>query len=64
MRKKITLRNYKKALKSIEDHITADKKDAQPMLDELNDMLDNLRSNDYFGTEGQNDPRGDGRDDW
>lgn len=62
-RKKVTLRNYKKVLKNIEDHITEDKKDAQPMIDELNDMLDNLRSNDYFGTEGQLDPRGDGRDD-
>lgn len=28
----------------------------------LNDLLDDLRRNDFFGTEGQLDPRGDHRD--
>lgn len=27
----------------------------------FNAMLDELRSDDFFGTEGQNDPRGDDR---
>ena len=28
----------------------------------FNDMLDELRSDDFFGTEGELDPRGDNRD--
>lgn len=28
----------------------------------FDDMLDNLHDEDYFGTEGQSDPRGDRRD--
>jgi hypothetical protein len=27
----------------------------------FDEMLDNLKDNDFFGTEGQNDPRGDNR---
>jgi hypothetical protein len=30
---------------------------------EVNTMLNMLNEEDCFGTEGQNDPRGDGRDD-
>jgi chorismate mutase len=40
-------------------------RDAQAFSDALDEMLDELRSNDGFGTEAQSDPRGDGRDgDW
>jgi hypothetical protein len=28
----------------------------------FNDMLDELRADDFFGTEGELDPRGDNRD--
>lgn len=36
--------------------------DAEIILEELNNMLDDMRDNDFFGTEGQLDPRGDGRE--
>lgn len=39
--------------------------DADVYAAELDDMLDNLRDNDFFGTEGADDPRGDFRaGDW
>ena len=39
------------------------KVDAAHFVNSLDDMLDEIRSNDGFGTEAQRDPRGDGRDD-
>lgn len=36
--------------------------DATMWQDAVNDMLDELRCSDFFGTEGQCDPRGDNRD--
>lgn len=39
------------------------KEDAAHFVNGLDDMLDEIRSNDGFGTEAQRDPRGDGRDD-
>lgn len=35
--------------------------DAQSLCDPLNSVLEELASDDFFGTERQNDPRGDGR---
>jgi hypothetical protein len=32
-------------------------------INKINGMLDDMRDDDEFGTEGQCDPRGDGRDD-
>jgi hypothetical protein len=32
------------------------------LIDDLNKFLDELRDDDFFGTEGQCDPRGDNRD--
>lgn len=62
--KKITGKNYKKVLKNIETQISeGDNDERQCWFETLNEMLDELLSNDFFGTEGQNDPRGDHRDD-
>lgn len=38
------------------------KKDRRAAIDTLNAVLDRLLSEDFFGTEGQNDPRGDHRE--
>lgn len=38
-----------------------DKGDLEVRAEELETMLQGLAENDYFGTELQNDPRGDGR---
>lgn len=43
----------------------ADPQDAEMLAESLEPMLNDLRSQDAFGTEAQTDPRGDGRDgDW
>jgi len=39
-----------------------DPDDAEGIAEALDAMLDDLRGYDFFGTEGQNDPRGDFRD--
>lgn len=39
-----------------------DKSLTKEFLKEFNDWLDEYASNDFFGTEGQLDPRGDQRD--
>ena len=41
---------------------SASKDEKKFWIEELNKWLDELRDNDFFGTEGQNDPRGDNRD--
>ena len=41
---------------------TADVVDCEVFISELNLLLNNLCGDDYFGTEGQLDPRGDHRD--
>lgn len=38
-----------------------DKGDEKIIAESFNAMLDDLASDDFFGTEGQNDPRGDRR---
>lgn len=38
------------------------KKDRRRAVNTLNEVLDSLVSEDFFGTEGQNDPRGDHRE--
>lgn len=39
-----------------------DKKELDQLAVEFNEWMDNLFGEDYFGTEGQLDPRGDHRD--
>ena len=43
------------------DMIMDDDKDAEIIAEELENMLDELHDKDFFGTEGQTDPRGDHR---
>jgi hypothetical protein len=64
MKTKITARNFKKVLENIIKQFeeAKEKQVRQLWIDDLNDMLDNMRDNDFFGTEGQCDPRGDNRD--
>lgn len=61
--KKVNGKNYKKVLEAITRQISESENDErQVWFESLNEMLDELHSNDFFGTEGQNDPRGDHRD--
>lgn len=43
------------------DMIMDDDGDAEIIAEELDLMLDGLKSKDFFGSEAQTDPRGDGR---
>lgn len=58
-KKKMTRRN---AVKVVEAVLKLDKELAQEIMSVWNDALDVLAAQDAFGTEGQNDPRGDNRD--
>lgn len=49
-------------LQSLERMVRYDGFDAKIIRERLDVMLDDLRDEDFFGTEGQNDPRGDGRE--
>ena len=62
-KKKVTVKNFKKVLENIAKMFEEgkEKEVRQIWIDDLNDMLDNMRDNDFFGTEGQCDPRGDNR---
>ena len=42
--------------------VLEDESNADVLREELDSMLDTLRDDDFFGTEGQCDPRGDGRE--
>jgi hypothetical protein len=61
--KKATVKNFKKvALNMIEMFEKEDNKQCKKFwVDSLNTMLDDMMSGDFFGTEGQCDPRGDNR---
>jgi hypothetical protein len=58
-RKKLTARNARKVLDAV---LAMDKADRDEVLTSWNQALDDLRAEDFFGTEAQNDPRGDGRE--
>lgn len=60
MSKKLTKKN---AMKVMEKILKLPKDDQKEVLEALNEVLDELRCQDFFGTEGQLDPRGDGRED-
>jgi hypothetical protein len=51
----------KRVLERIMDNVEQDKDFARYMVDELENTLDGWHMDDGFGTEGQNDPRGDFR---
>ncbi len=59
--KKLNRKNARAVLLTIADRIGKDSDDAAVYIEELNAMLDDLLSQDFFGTEGQGDPRGDHR---
>ena len=62
MAKKVTLRNMETGLAELVVMAKKDKEDGRAISDALNQMLDDLLDQDFFGTEGQLDPRGDHRD--
>lgn len=59
-RPKLNLKTWAKTLERIKE---LDKADQKVIFEVLNNALDDLRFADFFGTEAQNDPRGDGRED-
>lgn len=58
---KMTKKNADEVLERIGDLIRNDKDAAKILLYQMNEMLDGLLGADFFGTEGQLDPRGDRR---
>ena len=54
-------KRIKRVLERIMDNVDRDKDFARYMLDELENTLDQWHMDDGFGTEGQDDPRGDFR---
>lgn len=48
-------------LNNIKNQCQEDEDDLDVYLSEINSMLDDLYENDFFGTEGSSDPRGDQR---
>jgi hypothetical protein len=56
--KRVKKRNYLKVLENMKILFeSADSDEKEIMCEDLNDMLDNQLANDFFGTEGQRDPR-------
>lgn len=55
--------NFIRVLRAIaKAYIAASPDDREVWIESVNRMCDDLRHSDFFGTEGQNDPRGDQRD--
>lgn len=61
-KKRMTAKNADAVLARIGDMIRNDKTRTKALLYQMNEMLDGLLDADFFGTEGQTDPRGDQRD--
>lgn len=63
MKTKMKSVNYPKVLHAIQKAIgEAEGDEREVWFEAFNEMLDSLASDDFFGTEGQCDPRGDQRD--
>lgn len=59
----VTKKNFQTVLDNIKkDFQKGDNMTQRHWVNELNKLLNNLLSEDFFGTEGQCDPRGDQRD--
>ena len=55
--------NFIRVLRAIaKTYIAASPDDREVWIESVNRMCDDLLHSDFFGTEGQNDPRGDQRD--
>jgi hypothetical protein len=50
-----------KVFKELSDISEANTQDSIDICDALEEMLNNMNDNNFFGSERQNDPRGDGR---
>jgi hypothetical protein len=62
MAKKVKIKNFEDVLDNIKRMFNEAPKEEKSLWCEiLNEMLDNMRDEDFFGTEGQCDPRGDNR---
>lgn len=65
MAKKVTSKNFEKVLDNLKEYyrnnVKGDKESEKAFLNDFNMFLDELASQDAFGTEGQCDPRGDQR---
>lgn len=57
-----TQKRVVKVLERMIEQTSKDVDDAQVYAEILEDQLSTLQNDDFFGTEGQNDPRGDMRD--
>ena len=57
-----TQKNVIKVLERMIDHVKEYEDDAEVFAEHLQIMLDELHSMDFFGAEGEMDPRGDFRD--
>lgn len=66
MKRKITTKNFEKVLDNLkqyyQDNVKGSGATEKAFLTDFNVFLDELVSQDVFGTEGQCDPRGDQRD--
>ena len=67
MKHKATKKNYNQVVDKLSDYLKktfneTDDSFKKEAVQWLNDLLDELLAEDFFGTEGQCDPRGDQRD--
>lgn len=60
--KRVTPKNLPKIMANIVEFVEKDKRDGREFCYLFEKFLDDLLSQDFFGTEGQLDPRGDHRD--
>ena len=62
MKRPKTIKSMRETFDKLMTDTESDGKESIKVIsDSFNDWLDELNSNDWFGTEGQNDPRGDNR---
>ena len=62
MKKPRNIDNMNKVWHNLMDYAKQDKHNIVIIAEAFNQMLDDLLGDDFFGTEGQCDPRGDHRD--
>lgn len=61
--RKITKKNFGAVMDKIKEHFDGSDRESKSFwCDAMNEMLDSLLADDFFGTEGQCDVRGDQRD--
>ena len=62
-KRKITQKNAQEVFNKLVDFLKANDRCAKEFYKDFNEFLDKRLQMDFFGTEGQCDPRGDHRDD-